>query len=108
MPRVKVPTEDNGPCDFLRGETREDSTIAIDSLFLASASVGSFSLVRLRALIRSGLIARVPSLHSSERGDSLMAKLILLVALAFSITTGSITMLVLNPQPAMACPGHNG
>jgi len=37
-----------------------------------------------------------------------MAKLILLVALAFSITTGSITMLVLNPQPAMACPGHNG
>ena len=33
-----------------------------------------------------------------------MAKLILLVALAFSITTGSITMIVLNPQPAMACP----
>ena len=23
-------------------------------------------------------------------------------------TTGSITMLVLNPQPAMACPGNNG
>ena len=37
-----------------------------------------------------------------------MAKLILLVALAFSITTGSITLLVLNPQPAMACPGNNG
>jgi hypothetical protein len=37
-----------------------------------------------------------------------MAKLILLVALAFSITTGSITMPVLNPQPAMACPGNNG
>jgi hypothetical protein len=35
----QFPTEDNGPCDFLRGETREDSTIAIDSLFLASASV---------------------------------------------------------------------
>ena len=33
-----------------------------------------------------------------------MSKLILLVALAFS----SITMLVLNPQPAMACPGNNG
>jgi hypothetical protein len=42
------------------------------------------------------------------RGDSPMAKLILLVALAFSITTGSITMLILNPQPAMACPGNNG
>jgi len=37
-----------------------------------------------------------------------MTKLILLVALAFSITTGSITMLVLNPQPAMGCPGNNG
>jgi hypothetical protein len=23
-------------------------------------------------------------------------------------TTGSITMLVLNPQPAIACPGNNG
>ena len=37
-----------------------------------------------------------------------MSKLILLVALAFSITTGSITMLLLNPEPAMACPGNNG
>jgi len=35
-----------------------------------------------------------------------MIKLVLLVALAFTISTGSITMLVLNPQPAMACPGH--
>ena len=34
-----------------------------------------------------------------------MTKLVLLVALAFTISTGSITMLVLNPQPAMACPG---
>jgi hypothetical protein len=74
----------------------------------ASASVGAFSFVGLYALIRSGLIARMPSLHNPKRGDSLMAKLILLVALAFSITTGSITMLVLNPQPAMACPGNNG
>ena len=61
---------------------------------------------------RSGLNARMPSLHVArmafcERRLS-MAKLILLVALAFSITTGSITMLVLNPQPAMACPGNNG
>ena len=37
-----------------------------------------------------------------------MAKLMLLVALAFSIATGSITMLVLNPQHAMACPGNDG
>jgi hypothetical protein len=37
-----------------------------------------------------------------------MAKLILLVALAFSITTGGVTLLVLNPEPAMACPGNNG
>ena len=37
-----------------------------------------------------------------------MAKLVLLVALAFSITTGSMMLLVLNPQPAMACPGNNG
>ena len=37
-----------------------------------------------------------------------MAKLILLVPLAFSITTGSIAMLVLIPQPAIACPGNNG
>jgi hypothetical protein len=37
-----------------------------------------------------------------------MAKLMLLAALAFSIATGSITMLVLNPQPAMACPGNDG
>src|SRR6476620_3976990 len=44
MPRVKIPTEDNGPCDFLRGETHEDSTIAIDSLFLASASVGALDV----------------------------------------------------------------
>ena len=28
-----------------------------------------------------------------------MAKLMLLVALAFSVATGSITMLVLNPSP---------
>jgi hypothetical protein len=34
MPRVKVPIEDNGPCDFLRGQTREHSTIAVDLLFL--------------------------------------------------------------------------
>ena len=73
---------------------------------MASAAVGAFSLMGLHALIRSGLIARMPSLHSPKRGDSLMAKLILLVALAFSIATGSITMLVLNPQPAMACPGN--
>ena len=47
--------------------------------------------------------------HSLLREENLtMAKLILLVALAFSITTGSITVLVLNPQPAMACPGNNG
>ena len=26
----------------------------------------------------------------------------------FSIATGSITMLVLNPQHAMACPGNDG
>ena len=37
-----------------------------------------------------------------------MAKQILLVALAFTITTGSITVMVLNPQPVMACPGNNG
>ena len=36
MPRIKVPTEDedNGPCDFLRGQTRGSSTIAADLLFL--------------------------------------------------------------------------
>jgi len=54
------------------------------------------------------LNARMPPLHPSgmafcERRLP-MAKLILLVALAFSITT----MMVLNPQPAMACPGNNG
>jgi hypothetical protein len=59
------------------------------------------------------LNARMPPLHPSgmafcERRRLPMAKLILLVALAFSITTGSITMMVLNPQPAMACPGNNG
>jgi hypothetical protein len=58
------------------------------------------------------LNARMPPLHPSgmafcERRLP-MAKRILLVALAFSITTGSITMMVLNPQPAMACPGNNG
>src|SRR6185312_16324142 len=58
------------------------------------------------------LNARMPPRHPSgmafcERRLP-MAKLILLVALAFSITTGSITMMVLNPQPAMACPGNNG
>jgi len=37
--------------------------------------------------------------------DLTMTKLVLLVALAFTISTGSITMLVFNPQPAMACPG---
>ena len=37
-----------------------------------------------------------------------MAKLMLLVALTFSIATGSITMLVLNSQHAMACPGNDG
>ena len=42
------------------------------------------------------------------RGASPMTKLVLLVALAFSITSGSITLLLLNPQPAMACPGNNG
>src|SRR6476660_2167162 len=61
---------------------------------------------------RSGLNARIPSLHAGtafcDRRLPPMAKIILLVALAFSITTGSITMLVLNPQPAMACPGNNG
>ena len=34
MPRVKVLTEDNGPCDFLRCETRDDSTITVDLSFL--------------------------------------------------------------------------
>ncbi len=56
--------------------------------------------------------ACLPYIIATRRGllreEILMAKLILLVALAFSITTGSITMLVLNPQPAMACPGNNG
>jgi len=42
------------------------------------------------------------------RGDLTMIKLVLLVALAFTISFGSITMLVLNPQPAMACPGNGG
>jgi hypothetical protein len=44
--------------------------------------------------------------HRFLREEFPMAKLVLLVALAFSITTSSITMLVLNPQPAMACPGN--
>ena len=42
MPRVKVPTEDNGPCDFLRGQTREHSTIAVDLLFLHRLRSASF------------------------------------------------------------------
>ena len=50
MPRVKVPTEDNGPCDFLRSEPREDSTIAVDLLFLRRLSSRRPSLRPLQLL----------------------------------------------------------
>jgi hypothetical protein len=35
-----------------------------------------------------------------------MTKLILLVGLAFTLATGSVAVMVLNPQPTMACPGN--
>jgi hypothetical protein len=35
-----------------------------------------------------------------------MMKLVLLVGLAFTLATGSVAVIVLNPQPAMACPGN--
>ena len=35
-----------------------------------------------------------------------MTKLVLLVGLAFTLATGSVAVMVLNPQPAMACPGN--
>jgi hypothetical protein len=35
-----------------------------------------------------------------------MTKLVLLVGLAFTLATGSIAVMVWNPQPAIACPGH--
>ena len=46
-------------------------------------------------------------LDSTLRMRIAMIRLVVLVALAFTFATGSVTALILDPQPAMACDhGH--
>ena len=83
---------------------------ALPSLLGKSRS-GQCSRCGLASLDKRGCRGafRVPPLNMAFCERRLfMAKLMLLVALAFSVATGSITMLVLNPQHAIACPGNDG
>ena len=70
MPRVKVPTEDNGPFDFLRGQTREDLTIAVDLLFLRRGSVLLPAERRSKRMTRPVLSVRMSAwtCRSSRQG----------------------------------------